>query len=140
VRQPLSCGFLIVRGDPISSFLLMEHPDRLDLPKGHVDPGETDRECAFRELEEETGIQVDQVEFIEDFLFESHYPVDGRRYGGSGRVMKTLRIFLGRLLNEQPIAVTEHDGYRWVDWNPPHRIQERTIDPVLAQLADYLAR
>ncbi|MFN9976001.1 MAG: NUDIX domain-containing protein, partial [Phycisphaerae bacterium] len=50
MKQPLSCGFLIVKGDPIDSFLLMRHPKRWDLPKGHVDPGETEMECALREL------------------------------------------------------------------------------------------
>ena len=138
MKRPLSCGFLIVRGNPISSFLLMEHPDRWDLPKGHVDPGETDLECALRELEEETGIRTDNLEIIEEFVFESRYQVNGRRYGGDGPVTKILRIFLGRLLSDQPIEVTEHDGYRWVEWNPPHRIQERTIDPVLKELEVFV--
>ena len=90
------------------------------------------------ELEEETGIDHSDLEVIDDFLFESQYPVSGRRYGGGDIVMKTLRIFLGRLLNDQPIEVTEHDGFRWVDWSPPHSIQEQTIDPVLETLAKYL--
>jgi bis(5'-nucleosidyl)-tetraphosphatase len=137
VKRPLSCGFLIVRGDPISAFLLMEHPDRLDLPKGHVDPGESDLECALRELEEETGITDGDIEVVEDFVYETNYPVSGRRYGGGGIITKTLRIFLGRLLTDLEIEVSEHDGHRWVDWNPPHRIQERVIDPLLAQLAGF---
>ena len=37
-----SCGFLIMRGEPPREFLLMRHADRWDLPKGHVDPGETE--------------------------------------------------------------------------------------------------
>ena len=50
MRQPLSCGFLILRGQPIDSFLLMKHPRRWDLPKGHLDEGETELQCALREL------------------------------------------------------------------------------------------
>ena len=57
-----SCGFLVIRNDPNPSFLLMRHADRWDLPKGHVDPGESNKECALRELEEETGITVDDIE------------------------------------------------------------------------------
>ncbi len=53
-----SCGIIVFKRDPLE-FLLMRHPTRWDLPKGHVDPGETDLECALRELEEETGIGVD---------------------------------------------------------------------------------
>ena len=61
MKQPRSCGFLIVAGDPVQSFLLMKHADRWDLPKGHVDPGETDMEAALRELEEETGMRAGRL-------------------------------------------------------------------------------
>ena len=44
-----SCGFLVYREEPKLSFLLMQHSTRWDLPKGHVDPGETEMECALRE-------------------------------------------------------------------------------------------
>jgi len=67
MKQPRSCGFLIVKGDPIESFLLMKHPARWDLPKGHVDPGETDMQCALRELEEETGISAVELEQFRTF-------------------------------------------------------------------------
>ncbi len=48
-------------------------------------------------------------------------------------------IFLARLQREVPIEVTEHPGYQWFEWRPPHKIQEQTIDPLLAALARYLS-
>ncbi len=138
MKEPRSCGFLIVKGDPVTSFLLMKHPDRWDLPKGHVDPGETDLECALRELEEETGITSNDIEVDSDFCFESRYVVNGKRYGaGKKRVEKTLRIFLGRLINDVDIVLTEHDDCKWFDWAPPHKFQKKTIDPLLAELAAF---
>lgn len=134
MRQSKSCGFLIVRGQPIDTFLLMRHADRLDLPKGHVDRGESDLACALRELEEETGISADAIEVDPDFRFVSQYLV-GR---GEQTSQKTLVIFLGRLLREVDIEVTEHLGFEWVAWSPPHSIQTRTIDPLLAELASHL--
>ena len=133
-----SCGVLIVHGDPIDSFLLMRHPTRLDLPKGHVDPGESELECALRELEEETGIQANDIELDPHFRFTTQYTVLKKRYGDQP-MDKTLVIFLGRLLNDVEVRPTEHQGFQWTKWDPPHRIQQQTIDPLLAELADYLA-
>lgn len=132
-----SCGFLIVRGDPVREFLLMRHADRWDLPKGHVDAGETHLQCALRELYEETGIAADDIEISDDFRFDSKYQVRGR----SGRLLeKALTIFLARLRRDAPIALTEHIGFEWFRWNPPHKIQAWTIDPLLAELEEYLAK
>lgn len=131
-----SCGVLIIRGAPIREFLLMRHVDRWDLPKGHVDRGETELQCAMRELREETGIGTTDIEMVEGFRFESHYQV---REKNSGRLYdKTLVIFLARQVREVPIVVTEHIGYEWFAWNPPHRIQGWTIDPLLAEVERFL--
>ncbi|MEZ6063820.1 MAG: NUDIX domain-containing protein [Planctomycetaceae bacterium] len=138
-KEPRSCGFLIVTGDPVESFLLMRHHDRWDLPKGHVDPGETDLQCALRELEEETGIDESHIEVDSGFCFEHRYQVSGKRYGrGTGPVEKSLLIFLGRLPEKRDLVLTEHPGFKWFDWSPPHRIQAKTIDPLLAALEQHL--
>jgi 8-oxo-dGTP pyrophosphatase MutT (NUDIX family) len=131
-----SCGFLIIRGNPIREFLLMRHDDRWDLPKGHVDEGETEMQCALRELEEETGITVDDIQIVPDFRFTLQYPVNDKRRGGLAN--KTLVVFLARLKRDLKIAATEHIGYEWFQWQPPHTIQTRTIDPVLAALVAFL--
>jgi bis(5'-nucleosidyl)-tetraphosphatase len=94
MKKPISCGFLIVRGRPIESFLLMKHPHRWDLPKGHVDEGETELQCALRELAEETGITEQDIEVDPDFRFENRYLVNEKRYGGEGSIEKTLYVFL----------------------------------------------
>jgi 8-oxo-dGTP pyrophosphatase MutT (NUDIX family) len=131
-----SCGFLIVRGKPISEFLLMRHADRWDLPKGHVDSGETEMQCALRELHEETGIHADDIEIIDGFRFTTNYQVRSKR---EGRLYdKTLVIFLARLKRDVPINATEHGSYQWFPWNPPHQIQAWTIDPLLAAVDDFL--
>ena len=136
--QPLSCGFLIVRGQPIDSFLLMKHPHRWDLPKGHVDEGETELQCALRELEEETGIAAADIEIDPVFCFAHSYPVSQKRYGGRGLIEKKLLIYLGRVIRPVDIILTEHNGYEWFPWNPPHNIQEMTINPLLRQLSLHL--
>lgn len=125
---------------PATKFLLMKHKHRWDLPKGHVDPGETDLQTAFRELEEETGIPESEVELDSSFLYQQQYPVPALRYTGeSARTLtKTLLIYLGYVVEERPIKLTEHPGYQWFDWDPPHQIQSQTIDPLLSTVAQHL--
>ena len=138
MREVMSCGVLVVKGDPIEQFLLMEHADRLDLPKGHVDEGETELECALRELVEETAITVDDLAIDDNFRFTLQYPVWPSRFNGE-ECKKTLVVFLGRLTREVEIVPTEHEGFRWVAWSPPHSIQTQTIDPLLSCLEEFLA-
>jgi 8-oxo-dGTP pyrophosphatase MutT (NUDIX family) len=140
VKQPVSCGFLILRGDPVDSFLLMKHARRWDLPKGHVDEGETELQCALRELQEETGITSGDLEVDPYFRFENRYMVNQKRYGGKGLIEKRLLVFLAKLMRPVDIVVTEHDGYHWFDWSPPHRIQEWTIDPLLHAAHGHLTK
>lgn len=140
MTQPISCGFLIVRGNPIESFLLMKQTRRWDLPKGHVDEGETELQCALRELQEETGIVAEDIEIDPTFSYENRYMVNQKRYGGKGFVEKKLLVYLARLKYPVKITVTEHDSYRWFSWNPPHRIQDLTIDPLLETLERHLQR
>ena len=140
MKKPISCGFLIVRGKPIESFLLMKHPHRWDLPKGHVDEGETELQCALRELAEETGITEQDIDVDPDFRFENRYLVNEKRYGGEGSIEKVLYIFLAWLKHPVKIRLTEHHGFRWFPWNPPHEIQEMTIDGLLQSLEEHLAK
>jgi bis(5'-nucleosidyl)-tetraphosphatase len=119
-----------MRDSPEREFLLLRHPKRWDLPKGHVDPGETDLQCALRELWEETGIESSDIRIDPDFRYSTNYAVIDR---GVPR-MKSLVIMLGYLDRETPIIVTEHQGYQWFPWQPPHQIQAQTIDPLLAEV------
>jgi 8-oxo-dGTP pyrophosphatase MutT (NUDIX family) len=133
-----SCGFLIVRGVPIREFLLMRHADRWDLPKGHVDAGETEMQCALRELREETGILATDIEVLDGFRFETQYQVRGKR---DGKLYdKSLVIFLARLKRDVTLTLTEHPGYQWFPWQPPHQIQSFTINPLMAEVERFVSR
>ena len=96
MKQVKSCGFILFKGNranPQKSFLLMKHPDRYDLPKGHIELGETDLECALREMNEETGIPIDAVQIETGFEYRSVYHPQYARYDNE-IVEKTLIILL----------------------------------------------
>ena len=138
-KQPVSCGILLFRKQKArKQFLLMEHTRRWDLPKGHVDPGETELECALREFEEETGIDRTGIKLRKKFLYEDHYLVKNWK-GRGANVEKRLVIFLAKLKKgiSGKVVPTAHIGYEWVNWNPPHDIQAKTINPLLQQVVDF---
>jgi len=153
LRQIKSCGILLFanfreEGQLVRKFLLMKHADRYDLPKGHVELGETELQCARREFWEETGIDADRVSIDPDFLYTDTYYPTYRRFGGE-KVAKTLCMFLGEIKQDEgvdekdkaidmTVRPTEHAGYEWIEWKPPHSIQKTAIDPLLASIHIYL--
>ena len=117
----------------------MKHKDRYDLPKGHREEGETEEECAMRELKEETGLSANLIELDDNFRYEVIYYPKYKRFKGE-TVKKTVTFFMGWLKSETDIKTTEHKSYEWITWLPPHKIQENTVDPLLAHAEQHLAR
>ncbi|MFO0011701.1 MAG: NUDIX domain-containing protein [Planctomycetota bacterium] len=134
-----SSGYLIFRHSDRPQFLLMRHGDRWDLPKGHLDDGETKKQAALRELEEETGLTSSSIWTDPEFVFEHRYWVTPRG-GATKRALKELTIYLGFLLQDRAIECTEHLGHQGWNWAPPHRIQVQTIDPLLESVDRHLQR
>jgi bis(5'-nucleosidyl)-tetraphosphatase len=134
--EVFSSGYLVFRlGRPIQ-FLLMQHANRWDLPKGQLDPGETATQAALRELREETGIKPNELWTDPNFLFRQQYTVNESKKPK----LKELTIYLGWLRTDREILPTEHIGFSWLDWSPPHSIQNQTIDPLLDEVARYLSK
>ncbi|MGN6546240.1 MAG: NUDIX domain-containing protein [Aureliella sp.] len=132
-----AAGFILMVRSPRPQFLLMQHLDRWDLPKGHAEGDEELLETALRETEEETGIPAHLIEVDPNFRFVTEYRVEGKK---RGTYDKRVTYYLGYLQEKPEIKTTEHPGYRWWDWPAKGSIQERTIDPLLAELAAYFEK
>ena len=133
-----AAGILLMRNDVSgpTSFLLMRHADRWDLPKGHCDGDESFRQTAIRETEEEIGWTIEQYELDPQFFFDIRYPVRRRKDGRTA--IKHVRYYLAFTSSDADIRCTEHVGYQWMPWAPPHHIQSQTIDPLLAAVDRHL--
>ncbi|MEM6779174.1 MAG: NUDIX domain-containing protein [Planctomycetota bacterium] len=138
-----AAGVLVMTLDTPTQFLLMRHADRWDLPKGHCDGDETYEAAARRELMEETGLAIPDDRFDPVFMWDLQYDVRyGRRakqFGGTpGEIRrKNVRYFLAFIPEITTIEVTEHESSQWFPWSPPHQIQSRSIDPLLAAVAEH---
>jgi 8-oxo-dGTP pyrophosphatase MutT (NUDIX family) len=119
-------------------FLLMRHPDRWDLPKGRCEEGESFEETALRETEEETGIPRQAITLDPGFHFDLAYPVTYKK-SRDQLFQKQVRYFLAYLETKPELELTEHESAEWFLWNPPHKIQSQSVDPLLAAVERYLA-
>jgi 8-oxo-dGTP pyrophosphatase MutT (NUDIX family) len=98
--REFSAGGVVVRrmrGRPFVAVVRV-HNDVLALPKGHPDTGESAAEAAWREVREETGLEAELVEKLDDIRYWY--------VRGGERVMKIVSFFLFRYRRG---SVADHD-------------------------------
>lgn len=111
VREPTSGGivfrFTKDRKD-IEILLIQDSKERWTIPKGHIEPGETAKMTARREVEEETGLQNLSVL---TWLGKIHFKY--RRV--DKLVLMTTQVYLVQALDnhETPIPEKWMKGIRW---------------------------
>ncbi|MCX6333994.1 MAG: NUDIX domain-containing protein [Bacteroidia bacterium] len=98
-------------------FLFIEKKGKLDLPKGHIEPGEEPEECALREVSEECGIDGHKI--IKPLEPSYHtYTWEGISY------LKKTSWFLmeydGRMVTEPQVR----EGITTVEWLLPEEISK----------------
>lgn len=91
------------------TWLLLNYGKHWDFPKGHVDPGETDRQAAVRELTEETGIV--SVNLLPDFAREISYFF---RHPKRGLIQKDVIFYLGQVSSQEVTLSIEHTGFQFL--------------------------
>jgi putative (di)nucleoside polyphosphate hydrolase len=113
--------------------------DYWQMPQGGIDPGESPRVAAVRELEEETGIAPDRAEIVAESRGWLHYalpdPLVGKmwkgRYCGQSQKWFAMR-FLG---DDAEIDIHGRDHPEFSDWRwaRPATLPERIV-PFKTQL------
>ena len=105
--------FRIAQGKPY--YLLLHYPssskakeEYWDLPKGHMEEGETEQTTVKREMAEETGLQ--DVELVDGFRETIHYWF---KFQGK-TISKTVVFYLAKADQEEITISSEHTGYQWL--------------------------
>jgi putative (di)nucleoside polyphosphate hydrolase len=112
------------------------------MPQGGIDPGETPRQAAFRELKEEIG--TDKAEILAETRGWLHYdlPSDiaSRMWGGRWRGQRQ-KWFLMRFTGEDSDInpATEHPEFDAWEWVEPRRLPELIVPFKRPLYCDLLA-
>ncbi len=98
-----------------------------DIPGGFIEEGEHPLDGVRRELREETGLEVEPLEFIGAWM---------DRYGGDGTAEATLNLYWSaRVVGGDPRAADDVDELGWFDPDelpPPEELAFENVPLVLA--------
>lgn len=115
VREPTAGGIVLRMdrtGQDIEILLIQDSKGRWTIPKGHIEPGETAKQTAIREIGEEAGLFHIQVL---TWLGKIHFQY--RRI--DKLVLMTTQIYLVRAMDNAEIPTKEQwmKGIKWFKFN-----------------------
>ncbi|MEQ9404445.1 MAG: NUDIX hydrolase [Cyclobacteriaceae bacterium] len=100
--------------------LLIYRKKKWDLPKGKLDKDETIEECAVREVQEETGVQVMIEKKIESVW---HTYIQNRKY-----VLKKTHWYAMKCINDKDMMPQANEGIKKVEWMDMEEVRNSLKD------------
>ena len=131
--------FHMKRRKPV--YLLLHYPssskakkEYWDLPKGHIEEGETEQKTVTREVEEETGLH--EVELVDGFRETIHYWF---KFQGK-TISKTVVFYLGQTKQKKVTISSEHLGYQWLPYEEAlKKLTFQNAKDILKKAHDFLS-
>jgi putative (di)nucleoside polyphosphate hydrolase len=112
----------------VLAFSRVDVPDQWQLPQGGIEPGETPRRAAWRELREETGLGRGQVRLVDEYDGWTAYAWPSSMQS-SPRIGQAHRWFFFEPLLDDVVPEpdgSEFDGWRWM-----------SVDELIANVVDF---
>ena len=127
-----SCGVIPCRETPegIRYLLILQTNNFWSLPKGHMEPFESEQETALRELKEETGLSAVLCPGFREMV---SYPMSGGR-------TKQVVFFPGRVSGEVSLQASEAVDFRWVSLEEAKKLLHRDFFEPMNRVQAYLEK
>ena len=116
VRPGRSAGAVVMNREGHALLLRKAGEATWVLPKGTLEPGETDEEAAVREVHEETGLRVKLLRPLTEVRYAFYWPPDGVN------VDKTVAYFLAAPIGGRVRPEPGFDEGRWVSRSEAMRL------------------
>lgn len=115
--KEFSAGALIfrIKNQALEYLLIYSNRNKeWGFPKGHIDAGETEKEAALREIEEETGIA--DLRFINGFREELVYKAVSNRETSKGSIIEksTLYFLCETKTKDITVDADEITDFKWL--------------------------
>ncbi len=132
-----SAGAFIYRKSTSGISLLLlkkEGRDAYDLPKGHIEKGETAEQAAIREIKEETGLTV---QLFNHFHISTHYVFTS----GKEKISKSVKFFISKTNSSKVKISEEHIGYEWAPIKKAGpMLKHKDLLKILPKVAEYIEK
>ena len=122
--------------NPRGERLMIRRNGRWDLPKGHVEPGESVETCAVREIAEETGVRAEVVAPL-CATWHAYWFSKTARWE-----LKRTHWFLLRALGDAALVPQAEEGIEQAAWCPPCEFAANLLTsfPTIRRVAEALLK
>ena len=129
-----AAGGVVVNGR--GEWLMIRRNNRWDLPKGHVEAGESFDRCAEREIEEETGVKAAVLRPLCDTWHAYFFPKTQRWE------LKRTHWYLLRLTERGELKPQTEEGIVEVAWCTPNDVEHylKVSYPTIRRVVEALHR
>lgn len=112
-----SAGAIIFHRNKKTEYLLLQYPsnprskrDYWDLPKGHIEGNEDEKDTVIREVREETGLK--DIKLMDGFktLIKYFFKAEGKT------IFKTVVFYLAETKTKEVKISFEHTDYKWLPY------------------------